>query len=56
MCDGKNRLLRWEAGWAREYGLTTFEALATVTVNPADMFGLPNKGRIIVGQDADFFL
>lgn len=34
------RLLRWEAGWAREYGLTTAEALATVTVNPADMFGM----------------
>jgi hypothetical protein len=50
-----NRLLRWEAGWAKEYGLTWNEALASVTKWPADMMNLSNNGRIAVGQKADFF-
>lgn len=50
---------RWEAGIARSFGLTTDEALDTITVNVADMFGLGGAaegglGRLHVGAKANF--
>jgi len=49
------RNLRWEAGLAQDQGLTFEEALASVTTQPASMFGLPDYvGRIVVGQKANF--
>jgi imidazolonepropionase-like amidohydrolase len=52
--NGRN--LRWEAGFAMNVGLTFEQALATVTTNVADMFGVPNVGRIEVGQRASLVL
>ena len=37
-------------------GCTLYEAVRTVTANPAELLNLPNKGRIVVGADADFVL
>ncbi len=53
-----SRVLRWEAGWAREFGLSNYNALAAVTSNIADMYGLSNTGvgRIRVGTKANFVL
>ncbi|KAL6063889.1 Composite domain of metallo-dependent hydrolase [Balamuthia mandrillaris] len=48
------RNLRWEAGLAKETGLTTREALATVTSAIADIFGLGGgHGRIKQGTVAE---
>ena len=47
--------LRYDAGNAVANGLTKAQALASVTSNIADIFGL-NSGRIAVGKNADLVL
>jgi len=47
--------LRYNAGNAVSNGLSKSKALAAVTANIADMFGL-NAGRIAVGKNADMVL
>jgi len=47
--------LRYNAGNAVSNGLSKSKALAAVTANIADMFGL-NTGRIAVGKNADMVL
>ena len=50
------RWLREQAIFATRYGLTRDEALAAVTSVPADLCGLPNRGRIAPGAAADVVL
>lgn len=47
--------LRYNAGNAVANGLTKEQALATITANVADVFGL-NSGKIAVGKTADLVL
>jgi beta-aspartyl-dipeptidase (metallo-type) len=39
-----------------QHGLSLATALAAITSSPADIWGLPRKGRIEVGADADMLL
>jgi len=50
------RNLRWDVGTHITRGLPYAAGVASVTSNMADMFGLPNQGRIVVGQPALFTL
>jgi len=51
------RLIRQLAGNAVAHGLPWESALAAITANPADIFGLgASRGRIAVGQVADLVL
>jgi imidazolonepropionase-like amidohydrolase len=51
------RLTRQLAGNAVAHGLPWESALAAITANPADIFGLgATRGRIAVGQIADLVL
>jgi len=54
--DARN--LRWEAGYTFTRGLPFVDALAAVTRNVADMFGVANEGlgRISVGRRANLLL
>ena len=47
--------LSWSATWtaARRQGVACAELLRTMSEKPADFVGLPHKGRIRVGADAD---
>lgn len=40
----------------KQGGLPLSDALKLVTTNPAENLGLPNKGRVAVGADADFLV
>ena len=37
-------------------GCSLYEAIRTVTATPAELFNLPNKGRISIEADADLVL
>ena len=50
------RLTRQLAGNAVAHGLPWDAALAAITSNPAEIFGLATRGRIAVGQVADLVL
>jgi imidazolonepropionase-like amidohydrolase len=50
------RKIRQVAGNAVAHGLPWDAALAALTANPAEMFGLERRGRIAVGQAADLVL
>jgi hypothetical protein len=50
------RLVRQLAGNAVAHGLPWDAALAAITANAASVFGLPNRGKIEVGQVADLVL
>jgi imidazolonepropionase-like amidohydrolase len=55
--DGSNaRLVRQLAGNAVAHGLPWDAALAAITVNPANVFGLASKGRIVPGHGAELVL
>jgi imidazolonepropionase-like amidohydrolase len=55
--DGSNsRLVRQLAGNAVAHGLPWDAALAAITVNPATVFGLASKGRIVQGHSAELVL
>ena len=38
------------------FGLTPYESLEGITVNAAQALGLPAKGQLSIGKDADFAL
>jgi hypothetical protein len=50
------RVIRQLAGNAVAHGLPWEAALAAITANPAEIFGLTARGRIAVGQVADLVL
>lgn len=51
------RTPRFIAGRAARYGLSPYEALAAITINPARIFGLADTfGSIEAGKDADLVL
>lgn len=51
------RNLPFQAGTARAYGLTSEEALATITLNAAKIMGIDDKvGSLEVGKDATLFV
>jgi len=51
------RNARWEAGYQTDWGMNQNDALASITSNVADMFGLTDgTGRIRVGDRANFLL
>jgi hypothetical protein len=50
------RKIRQLAGNAVAHGLSWDDALAAITASPAEIFGLAQRGRIVVGQTADLVL
>ena len=44
------------AGLAVAHGLPWGEAIRALTINPMDLFGQPNLGRLAVGAEATFFV
>ncbi len=53
----KTRVVLFEAAWAAANGLTFDQALATITIEPARIFGLDKRvGSLEVGKDADLAL
>lgn len=53
----KTRVVLFEAAIAAANGLQFEEALASITINPARLFGIDNRvGSIEVGKDADIVL
>ncbi len=53
----KTRIVLFEAAIAAANGLTFAEALASITISPARIFGLADRvGSIAVGKDADLAL
>jgi hypothetical protein len=53
----ESRNLRWEAGIAVAMGLPYNDGLASITRNPASMFGITSKvGTIQIGQKANFVI
>jgi len=54
--DHNARLVPQFAGQAVAYGLPKMAAIEALTINPAQMFGLKNYGRILGGQDADLVI
>jgi len=51
------RLAVQSAGLAMAYGLDTWSALATITINPAKIFGIDDHyGSIKAGMDADLVI
>ena len=56
MCDAGFGL-HFLAHWVRELGeFSLEEGIRRLTSHPADMYGIPNRGRIVVGAHADLML
>jgi len=55
--DEYSRNLRWEAGFARELGLSNATAISLITSNVATLYGLSaGTGQVVAGQRASFVL
>ena len=48
--------LRQEAGIAVRYGMPKYKALRAITQTPADVFGIPKRGKIANGATANLVL
>jgi N-acyl-D-aspartate/D-glutamate deacylase len=56
MCDAGFGL-HFLAHWVRERGdFTIQEGIRRLTSHPADLYGIPNRGRLVVGAQADMLL
>ena len=52
-----DRSPRWSAGRAARFGLRLHDALAAITINPAQMFGVADRyGSIEIGKKADLVI